>query len=81
MTACASPPRNLAEMPASRALPLLDEREAAQALHISPRLLRQMRSQGTGPAHVRLSPRIVGYMLADLDAWLRARRHAGGIRA
>jgi predicted DNA-binding transcriptional regulator AlpA len=33
-----------------------------------------MRGRGDGPPFVRLGPRCVGYLEADVDAWLRSRR-------
>ena len=32
-----------------------------------------MRSNGTGPLYVQLSPRRIGYRRSDVEAWLTAR--------
>jgi hypothetical protein len=32
-----------------------------------------MRSNGTGPRYVQLSPRRIGYRKSDVEAWLTAR--------
>jgi hypothetical protein len=32
-----------------------------------------MRSNGTGPRYVQLSPRRIGYRRSDVEAWLTAR--------
>jgi hypothetical protein len=51
---------------------------AAQYLGVSPSLLRKKRLQGTGdpqdpgPAYIQLSPSLIVYTIADLDAWLDA---------
>lgn len=53
--------------------------EAARYLGISPSLLRKMRSRGPddpldrGPCFIRLSPSLIVYEIAVLDAWLDAR--------
>lgn len=54
---------------------LLCEEEAAAFLRMSPRTLQGWRYRGIGPAFVRRGVRGVGYLRADLDGWLRARRH------
>ena len=51
---------------------------AAQYLGVSPCLLRKKRMQGPsdpqdpGPAYIQLSPSLIVYTIADLDAWLDA---------
>jgi hypothetical protein len=51
---------------------------AAQYLGVSPSLLRKKRLQGPGdpqapgPAYIQLSPSLIVYTIADLDAWLDA---------
>jgi predicted DNA-binding transcriptional regulator AlpA len=51
-------------------------RDAARYLGISISLLRKMRTRGPddradpGPSYIRLSPSLVVYQIADLDAWL-----------
>jgi hypothetical protein len=58
--------------------------DAARYLGISPSLMRKWRSRGpadplgVGPAYIRLSPSLIVYEIAVLDAWLDARSlHAG----
>ena len=52
--------------------------EAARYLGVSPSLLRKMRSRGRddplgpGPSFIRLSPSLIVYEIASLDAWLDA---------
>ena len=54
--------------------------EAARYIGISPSLLRKMRLRGpedpldSGPPYIRLSPSLIVYDIANLDAWLD--RHA-----
>ena len=53
--------------------------DAARYLGVSPSLLRKMRARGPadplglGPSYIRLSPSLIVYDLAVLDAWLDAR--------
>jgi len=51
----------------------VNDTEAAQRLGVSPRYLRQLREEGTGPAYIRLGRRVV-YKLADLAAFADAHR-------
>jgi hypothetical protein len=68
MTSTQTPPR--------RALRTTD---AARYLGVSPSLLRKMRARGPddplglGPLYIRLSPSLIVYDIAALDAWLDAR--------
>lgn len=55
---------------------VLTVEEAAQRLRISKRSLERLRVVGKGPAYVKLTDRRVGYLEADLDAWLQQRRRA-----
>jgi predicted DNA-binding transcriptional regulator AlpA len=48
---------------------LLSEREAAARVGLSPRTLEGYRTDGNGPAFVRLGRRVL-YRPADLDAWI-----------
>jgi Helix-turn-helix domain len=57
----------------------LDPVAAANYLGLSVRSLANMRQMRTGPAFYRVSPKIVRYAAADLDAYLAARRVAGGL--
>lgn len=53
--------------------------EAARYLGVSASLLRKMRARGPadplglGPPYIRVSPSLIVYELAVLDAWLDAR--------
>ena len=64
--------------------------EAARYLGVSSSLLRKMRMRapadplGPGPPFIRLSPQLIVYEIAELDAWLderSARRKASLVRA
>jgi predicted DNA-binding transcriptional regulator AlpA len=48
--------------------------EAAKRLNITPRTLARWRVSGIGPAYVRVGPRCIGYLPADIDRWADARR-------
>ena len=52
---------------------LLTEREAAAFLNLSPVTLQHWRSNGTGPAFVKLSNRAIRYLRHDLDAFVSDR--------
>lgn len=54
-------------------LAVLSKPEIAALIGISIITLRRMRWAGTGPRHVQLSAKRIGYRVADLDAWLDAR--------
>lgn len=53
--------------------------DAARYLGVSASLLRKMRARGPkdplgpGPSYIRLSPSLIVYEIARLDAWLEAR--------
>ena len=49
--------------------PLLNVQEACQYCCISPRHLRDLRAEGTGPKAVRLGRRLL-FRRADLDHWI-----------
>ena len=57
----------------------LSTADAAQYLGISVSLLRKMRSRGPddplgqGPRLIKISPQLIVYEIAELDAWLDAR--------
>jgi len=61
-------------------------RAAAAYLGLAARTLDDLRASGTGPRYVQLTARSVGYDVADLDAWIEARKRgatsepAGGAR-
>jgi len=52
---------------------LLTEKELSDWLGVSLPNLQRMRSSGTGPRYVQLSPRRLGYRKRDVEAWLTAR--------
>ena len=51
--------------------PLLNTRQAAEFLNLSPTSLVTLRCRGGGPEFVRLG-RAVRYRMADLEAWVEA---------
>ena len=53
----------------------LTETEAARRLGLKVPTLRAWRSQGRGPAYVRLG-RAVRYLPADIEEFLRSNRHS-----
>lgn len=62
------------ELPSELArLRVVDERTAASFLGLSPQTLERMRKLGTAPKHIVLSPRRLGYRVADLLSWLDQR--------
>jgi predicted DNA-binding transcriptional regulator AlpA len=48
--------------------------KAANYVGLSVSTLAKARLRGDGPKFVRLSARAIGYLQADLDAWLAAKR-------
>jgi predicted DNA-binding transcriptional regulator AlpA len=50
---------------------LLDQRQAADYLHVSTRTLERLRVSGDGPAYVKLG-HLVRYRLGDLEKWIAA---------
>lgn len=52
---------------------VVDERTAAQFVGLSAMTLERMRRLGTAPKHIALSPRRLGYRVADLLSWLDER--------
>lgn len=52
---------------------VVTEDEAAKLLRVSVRTLGRLRVDGDGPRFVRLTGRRIGYAVADLEAWIRAR--------
>ena len=54
---------------------LLKQREAALALRISERTLERSRVTGLGPRFVKAGRRVL-YDLADLEAWITARKRS-----
>jgi predicted DNA-binding transcriptional regulator AlpA len=55
---------------------VLSEPAAAHLCGVSSDTLRRLAARGEGPRRIKLSPRRVGYRLADCLAWLRARETA-----
>jgi predicted DNA-binding transcriptional regulator AlpA len=53
--------------------PLLTEKELSTWIRVSLPNLQRMRSNGTGPHYIQLSPRRLGYRKSDVDAWLAIR--------
>jgi predicted DNA-binding transcriptional regulator AlpA len=53
---------------------LLRPPEAAPYIGLSVSTLAKQRLRGDGPKFVRLSPRAIGYLQADLDEWVASRR-------
>ena len=53
---------------------LLRPPEAAPYIGLSVSTLAKQRLRGDGPKFVRLSPRAIGYLQADLDEWISSRR-------
>lgn len=63
--------------PDPRSLPTpayLDTRGAAAYLSLESKRLQNYRSLGCGPRFVRLGLHAVRYAVADLDAWMEARK-------
>ena len=53
--------------------PLLTEKELSAWVGVSTPNLQRMRSSGTGPRFVQLSPRRIGYRKSEVEAWLISR--------
>jgi predicted DNA-binding transcriptional regulator AlpA len=51
---------------------LLNEKQAAQILSLTPRALQAWRVQGRGPKHVRISGACVRYRPEDIQAFIEA---------
>jgi predicted DNA-binding transcriptional regulator AlpA len=50
---------------------------AAEYCGLSEMTMRRMRKDETGPRFIRLSAKLIGYRVCDLDDWLEARASAG----
>ncbi len=48
--------------------------DTAKRLDTSPRTLARWRSSGVGPPYVRVGPRRIGYLPADVERWAAAHR-------
>lgn len=55
---------------------VVDEKTAAEFVGLSAVTLERMRKLGTAPKHLALSPRRLGYRVADLLTWLDQRAAA-----
>lgn len=53
---------------------LLSPAEASSYVGLKVKTLGNLRCSGGGPPYVKLSRSRVGYLLSDLNGWLRARR-------
>lgn len=53
---------------------LLRSSATAEYLGITEGTLKKMRMRGDGPVYARLSPRLIIYDVADLDAWIAKNR-------
>lgn len=61
---------------------LLTPVEVSSLLHIDMSTLSRMRSSGTGPTFILLSPRLPRYRSADIQNWLESsERRSGGRRS
>jgi len=54
---------------------LLSEHEAAARLGVAPRSLPRWRTEGQGPAYVRVGPRRIAYDKAEPIRWVEGRRY------
>jgi predicted DNA-binding transcriptional regulator AlpA len=54
-------------------LRVISEKSAAKVCDLSYATMRRKLVEGTGPKHVRLSERRVGYRVRDVEAWLAER--------
>jgi predicted DNA-binding transcriptional regulator AlpA len=58
----------------SPALPrVISEFKTAELCSLSIATVRRKRKDGTGPKHVQLSTRRVGYRVSDIEVWLTER--------
>jgi predicted DNA-binding transcriptional regulator AlpA len=53
---------------------VVDEQTAIMLTGVSPRTWDRLRARGEAPTATKLSERRIGYRIADLKAWLDARR-------
>lgn len=51
---------------------LLDDRDVAEVLKVSPETPSDWRKSGLGPAYVRIGPRLVRYKRSDVQAFIDA---------
>jgi predicted DNA-binding transcriptional regulator AlpA len=55
---------------------LLRPKSAADYIGLATSTLAKQRLRGDGPPFIRLSPRAIGYLQSDLDAWLADKRYS-----
>ena len=56
---------------------MLDTRQVAEMLNITPGTLNVMRVKGIGPSYLKLGGKLVRYRHADVEAWLSGcQRHS-----
>jgi len=55
---------------------VLRVQDAAAHIGLSVSTLNKMRGDGRGPRFIKLTGKVVGYAVDDLDAWLTARRES-----
>ena len=60
----------------AESLRVIREDEAAELLSIHVQTLRLWRRKGTGPRHIQLGQKRLGYRVGDLVAWQEARQAA-----
>lgn len=60
---------------AEQAEALLNEKQTAKMLAVTPRALQAWRYRGGGPAYVRISSRVIRYRRCDLYAWIASKMH------
>lgn len=53
--------------------PLLNDRQLAELLGLTPAAVAQMRRRGQGPTFVRVGGRSIRYRASDVEAYLQAR--------
>lgn len=51
---------------------LLDDRDLADVLKVSPETPADWRKSGIGPAYVRVGPRLIRYKLSEVQAFIDA---------
>lgn len=57
---------------------ILRVQDAATRVGLSVSTLNKMRCDGRGPRFIKLTGKIVGYAVEDLDAWVEKRRSVAG---
>jgi predicted DNA-binding transcriptional regulator AlpA len=55
---------------------VINEPTAYKLVNLSPKTWKRLRAAGQAPPHVQISPGRIGYLVADLRAWLEERRVA-----